>query len=398
MIIVICWHKVYSSRRTGYIHPKTIDRDNSNFGNPNPSVTSNLVYKDALLHVLHLFKPYVMSIPKILIVGTGGVGVIVSFGLLSSGSAEVTSIVRSQYDIVRSQGYTITSLTYGNVSNFRPANVVKDVKEAISYGPFNYIIVSTKNTPEIFKVEDLIEPVVSCGTSIVLIQNGIGIEEGVIQKFPKNVVLSGVSQMGSVNKNALVNHSGGVDRLSIGYFGNKNLSTELQEKVARKFVDIYSNKHNICAYVPDVKYMRWKKLVYNASLNSVCALSGVDIGRLEAFGGMQGLVRPAMKEIISIAKADGIILSDDLIEEMIRIDDGKWYKPSMLIDLENDNYMEIVNILGNPLRIAAKANIPAPYLTVFYEMLLVIQKRIAESKGRFNLPSERPGKYYRVDF
>lgn len=204
--------------------------------------------------------------------------------------------------------------------------------------------------------------------------------------------------MGSVNKNAVINHNGGVDKLSVGYFQNNNLSAEVQKKSAKMFVEIYSNKYNICNYVSDVKYMRWKKLVYNASLNSVCALTGVDIGRLEIFGGMEGLVRPAMKEIILIAKSDGIILPDDLIEEMIRIDDGKWYKPSMLVDFENNNYMEIINILGNPLKIAAEANISTPYLSVLYETLSVIQKAIAESKGKFVLPLKRPEKDYRAGF
>lgn len=124
-----------------------------------------------------------MCIPKILIVGTGGVGVIASYCLLFSGSAEVTSVVRSQYNIVISQGYTIKSLTYGDIVGFRPNNVVKDVEEAVSYGPFDYIIVSTKNTPEIFRVENLIEPAVSSSTSIILIQNGIGGRAGGYSKI-----------------------------------------------------------------------------------------------------------------------------------------------------------------------------------------------------------------------
>lgn len=52
----------------------------------------------------------------------------------------------------------------------------------------DYVVVSTKNIPEITRIENLIAPVVSPETSIVLIQNGLGIELPFLKKFPKNVI------------------------------------------------------------------------------------------------------------------------------------------------------------------------------------------------------------------
>lgn len=69
----------------------------------------------------------------------------------------------------------------------------------------------------------------------------------------------------------------------------------------------------------------WKKLVYNSTFNTVCTLAGVDIGRLETFGGADTLER----DYIHLWW-----LSHSLKEVMLRIDDGKYYKASMLIDFE----------------------------------------------------------------
>lgn len=339
-----------------------------------------------------------MTEQKVLIFGMGGVGAIVALNLQLYANVEITCVVRSGYEHIAENGYQISSLTYGKHEKFSPKHLVKSVDDARKHGPFHFLVVSTKNIPEISKIENLIASAVSPETVIVLIQNGFHIELPLLKRFPENIILSGVSQMGSESKNGIVNHYGGVDRLSIGYFENDKLLAQRQELAANTFVSLYQNEHNECLYVSDVKHNRWKKLVYNSTLNTICTLAGVDIGRLEIFGGADTLVVPAMQEIISIAKADGVDLPQSLIEDMLRIDDGKYYKPSMLVDFEKGNYMEIENILGAPLKIANEKNVPVPVLTVLYNLLKVHQKRLAESKGYFKLPTNRPSGDYRVEF
>lgn len=45
----------------------------------------------------------------------------------------------------------------------------------MQYGTFEYIVVTTKNVRDIFKVEDFVAPLVSEPSTIVLIQNGVDI-------------------------------------------------------------------------------------------------------------------------------------------------------------------------------------------------------------------------------
>ncbi|SCU79137.1 LANO_0A05204g1_1 [Lachancea nothofagi CBS 11611] len=326
---------------------------------------------------------------KVLLVGSGGVGTIASYALEYAGKTAVTSVLRSDYSKVVEKGFSIDSCDYGQVPVFRPTNIVNSVEASKEYGPFEYVVVATKCLPEIDSMIDVIAPVVTADTAIVLIQNGIGIDVEAKTKFPQNIVLSGVSMIGSANRNGHIEHEA-PDFLKVGYFDNENLDQADMEKVCRKFVKLYSNDKNECHFDENVKFSRWRKLVYNACLNSVCALTGVDSGRLELFGGVDSIIRTAMREVITIAKSDGVELPEDVIEFMIRSDDPVYYCPSMLVDIKKGNLLEIEVIVGNPVRIAQRNDVSAPYLTLIYELLKVVQQHIMEQKGMITVPKERP--------
>jgi ketopantoate reductase len=128
------------------------------------------------------------------------------------------------------------------------------------------------------------------------------------------------------------------DRLLIGAFPTSNINPAVPERRAEEFAKIYSKggKTN-CVYSPNVLHDRWKKLVFNACLNPICAVTGLDDGRLRlADGALDGLVRPAMREIVAAAKAvNGIVLDEDVVEATINMDPLESYlKPSMQQDLE----------------------------------------------------------------
>lgn len=326
---------------------------------------------------------------KVLLVGSGGVGTIAAYVLESNGGADVTAVVRSDYENALATGYQIKSINYGEIDLFRPSHIVNTVENALEFGPFEYVVVCTKNQPDIVAIEDLIEPVVDADTCVVLIQNGLGIERAMHAKFPNHVILSGVQMISSTLFHMKVDHVGD-DSMKIGVFDNGVSPILDQELVCKKFISLYSNSKNDCTFDSNAKYTRWRKLIYNATLNSTCAITNLDVGRVQSFGGIDTLIKPAMKEIIEIAKSDGVELDESIMDFMIDSDDGEWYAPSMLVDLRKGNYIEHEVIIGNALQIAKENKIDAPILTVLYNLLSLIQKRTKESKGVFTLPEKRP--------
>lgn len=115
---------------------------------------------------------------------------------------------------------------------------------------------------------------------------------------------------------------------------------------------------------------------------------------------MDKIVRPAMKEVIAIAKADGVTLPEGIDEAMIRSDDGEYYPPSMLIDVRKNQYTEYKTILGTALETAQDLGVEAPVLSLLCSLLEVIQYRTMESHGRIVLPEKRPlpSDNYKIEF
>lgn len=326
--------------------------------------------------------------PEFLLIGPGGVGCMAAYTMDINGSANTSIVVRRDYETVKDNGYFIESIDYGTIDGWKPENVFPNV-EAAKEKKYDYVAVATKNLSDIIKVEELIEPVVSENTVIILIQNGFGIERALFEKYPKNIVLSGVSHIGSHNKGGKI-HQIQHDRLVISAFENPNLPTDVQVDAAKKFVELYSNEKNTCIYFESAKWYRYRKLVYNATLNTTCALTGVDTGRLEFSGGLESIAVPAMREVVAVAKADGCDLPDDVVNMVCHGDDGDYFEPSMRVDVKKGNPIELEAILGNLLVTARELKVETPTLDILYKLLVVVQFRLKEGNGYVTVPEKRP--------
>ncbi|KAJ5114777.1 2-dehydropantoate 2-reductase [Penicillium alfredii] len=273
---------------------------------------------------------------RVLLVGCGGVGTVAALNLERGGRAEVSGVLRSNYNLVKETGYTIHSCDHGELKGWRPT-------EESSDRPFDYIVCCTKNIPDTSPtLPEIISPAVSAGhTTIVLMQNGLHIERPFIERFPENIILSGVSRVDAHEVSKGVIEQKQRDLLHIGAFQHPSLSRDTLEKKAKQFIAIYSaSGKTTCLYKPEVEYERWTKLVYNASFNPVCALTGLNTGELQLNENtnthtLAGLVIPAMKEVVEIARAAGHILPEDIVDDAIRSNPvEQMITPSMQVDVQ----------------------------------------------------------------
>ncbi|KAL4940157.1 hypothetical protein BDV06DRAFT_213691 [Aspergillus oleicola] len=314
---------------------------------------------------------------NILLFGGGAVGTIAALNLESGGLAEVTSVLRSNYQVVKDRGYTIDSIDHGKLAGWKPSKVVNSVPDVAKEGlrPFDYIVTTTKNCPDILPTlaEQIAPAAIPGHTVIVMIQNGLNIEKAVFEKLPNNIVLSGVSMIDSYEgePGCIVQESR--DRLELGPFRNPHISDAQKEiDAANKFIKIYaaSGKPAVM-FSNDVPWSRWRKLVYNAVLNPLAAISGLDSARLRLSGTViVELARPAMEEVVATATALGHNLPDDIVDRMINLDPIDLYlKPSMQCDSEK----EFEYLVGEPVREAKRVGVPTPHLKAIYEMCKLIQ-------------------------
>lgn len=57
---------------------------------------------------------------RVLLVGCGGIGTIAALNLEAGGLAQVTAVLRSNFDVVKSNGFTIKSCEHGDKEGWRP--------------------------------------------------------------------------------------------------------------------------------------------------------------------------------------------------------------------------------------------------------------------------------------
>jgi len=302
---------------------------------------------------------------KILIFGAGGVGCIYALILWRAGE-EVTAVCRSNYKEVQQNGITVRSKKWGTCS-VRP-NVVRTPEEAVQFGPFGYILVCSKAFPSTAK---LISAAVSPETTIVLAQNGIGIEAEYAVAYPNNTIISGVVYLPTTQvEPGIIEHGTPLERFEIGTYP-ANAGGGAKAKV-NQLAELFAKGDGTCIPHDDIQSQRWYKLALNAAFNPVTALTLCDDANLiRSSEGALEMLKHIMREVGSTAKAYGYDNIDEtsIAKQMVRheerlITGGK--EPSMLLDVRHERAVEVEAILGNVVRMAKIKKVEVPLLSMLY--------------------------------
>lgn len=292
---------------------------------------------------------------KILIVGTGAIGGFYG-ALLAQAGADISVVCRNDFQQVKNLGLQVDSIQFGQI-NFIPNKVLEN---CIDYqDQADYLILCTKVLPTLDRVA-LIKEAITTKTSIVLIQNGIDIEQEIVDAFPDNEVISGLAFICSNRTQpGVINHLA-YGRLTLGNFPD-GISYK-----TKHLADLFRHSGLDCLCTEDIIAARWQKCVWNAPFNPLSVLSGGLLTQ-RILNTQERFVRQIMQDICNIAKASGHPLPDDIIDSNIeKTFDMLPYKTSMLIDYEKQQPMEIEAILGNALRKARALNLNCPYLESVY--------------------------------
>lgn len=289
--------------------------------------------------------------------------------------------------------------TFGDYT-FIPSAVYSSIQDAAtsSKAPkdgWDYVVVTTKALPDITDdardIEPLIRKATEGKTCIVLIQNGVGIEESHRSRFPKNPIISAVTIVSTEQISQGVVRQNRWTRISMGPYsdglggrtsGMRELQKRGDERV-RELVDLLTRigKLRDAEQYDEVKlqHVRWHKICINASMNPSAVLAG-GIGNAEMVqdSELRSHLKACMEEVFAAApKILGKPFPPDLAspERILKSTERNvGSKPSMLVDWEHEKPMELEVILGNPVRIAKRHGVEMPRLQSMYALLRSAQK------------------------
>lgn len=313
--------------------------------------------------------------PRVLIFGAGSIGAVYAFVLSRAiPASKIVTVCRGNYEHALKNGFTIHSSKWGENLKVHPV-VVHSVSDAVDpEAPFDYVIVTSKSLPTTPSIPELIEPAISSGTTIVLIQNGIAIEEPYAKLFPNNHLLSTVVYLPATQISPGVVQHKEIELLHIGSYP-ASAGTESATRLAELLGDAGAT----AKVHEDVQFERWSKLLINASWNPMCALSrSRDVQILRSSAEAEEFVRDVMLEIAAVANAcgykgiDAALVDYQLGRATIR--DLPGVEPSMMADAMAGRNMEVDAIVGNVVKLGREHGVKTPLLRTIHILANALDK------------------------
>ena len=198
-------------------------------------------------------------------------------------------------------------------------------------------------------------------------QNGLGSEE-VIAQHTRGFVIRGTTFM-SGTRHADTHVQYELDTPTwMGPFEPTNTPFALVKELA----DLLVAGGLKAEALPDARPAQWSKLIFNSSVNSVCALADLphspETAMEEMFSDLGHLLHDLINEGKAVAAALGIQLHEDPWE-MNKIGAQTNHPPSMLYDVRHRQATEVDFLGGAIAREAARAGVPAPLHTALYRLI-----------------------------
>jgi 2-dehydropantoate 2-reductase len=205
------------------------------------------------------------------------------------------------------------------------------------------------------------------GATLMTVQNGLGAEE-VVARHGDWPLISGVTFMsGTRHDDTHVEYILDTETWMGPYRGT---TYERVGGVAK----LLASSGLRAKALPDLRPAQWSKLIFNATVNTVAALTGLPhdehFAVVERDGDLGHLVRDLVEEGKHVAAAAGVQLEEDPWEmNVLATRRGSAHFPSMLEDVEAHRPTEVDLITGALVREAERVGVPVPLHTAMYRLI-----------------------------
>lgn len=300
------------------------------------------------------------QIQKTAIVGMGALGLLYGNHIRNHCGLDAVEFVMDQDRKEKYSGQDF--VINGETKQFR----LTAAKEA---EPADLLIVAVKYTG-LMAALDVMKNCIDENTIIISVLNGISSEEIIGERYGKENIIYTVAQ--------------GMDAMK---FGNSLQYTRMGElyvgalpkqdcEKLRRLTAFFKEIELPYVEEEDILYRMWSKFMLNAGVNQTCMVYETTYAGVLAEGEANRTMISAMREVVALANAEGISLSEKDINQYVDIlktlnPDGT---PSMGQDRINKKPSEVEMFAGTVMRLAKKHDIYVPVNAFLYDSVEKIEK------------------------
>jgi len=301
---------------------------------------------------------------KIAIIGPGAMGCLYAY-FLSKSKEEVWLLDKTEERAakINQSGIKVEGVSGNYQIKTKATAQVKEIGQA------DLILLCVKS----YNTKDAIQrakPLVGDQTKVLTLQNGIGNIEIISEIVGPDKVIGGVTNEGATLLDiGSIRHAGRGETL-IGRIDGK-IPVEM-----RQIREIFNKVGLETKISRDIKGLLWSKLIINAGINALTAVTRLPNGKLTEFDGTRRILREAVSEATRVAKRKRIklIYDDPLAKAEAVCEATATNVSSMLQDVLKKKRTEIDFINGVVVRQGQESGIPVPVNAMLLDLVKTIEQ------------------------
>jgi len=295
---------------------------------------------------------------RIGVMGAGGLGGFIG-GRLAFEGHDVAFIARGKHlNAIRQSGLRVQSPS-GNFT----IKTDRATDNPAEVGEVELVLLCVKSYDAVEAIE-MMKPMVGPQTVVLPVLNGVEHIDLLSDRIGQDHVLCGLAMIGAnISEPGVIRHYA-LNSLEFGEIGGgiSERCERIQNSLAQEAIDIKA--------VPNALERMWWKFA------GICGAGVFTVMRgskefVWDYPETRELIRNVLSEVVAVAQAKGIPLTDSTVDEMLGVASSMppQYKPSTLVDLERGKRLEIESLNGSLARFGRQVGVPTPANDFIYACL-----------------------------
>ena len=294
---------------------------------------------------------------QVAVIGAGAVGCYYG-GLLLKAGHDVTFIGRQPHvDAINAHGLLLDTQSF---KGHLPAKAATDTTALASPDLVLFCVKSADTEEAGRSIAGRLRP----ETSVLTLQNGVDNPQR-LSAVTGHAVIPAVVYVGSEMAGpGHVRHHGGGD-LAIGAAPE---SQALAQTLGAAGIGT--------TIADDIDVTLWSKLVINCAFNALSAVAGISYGPMLEVEGTRDVVARAVQEAVMVARASGVSMPEDILQQILRIPAAMPNQMSSTAqDVARGKPSEIDFLNGYVVRKGAELGVPTPTNRALQVMVKLAERR-----------------------